>query len=63
MSGRELARTLRAKNPNLKVAFTSGYAPEIIGQEVGDFAILQKPFAPRALAKSIRRLLDSSSTT
>jgi CheY-like chemotaxis protein len=63
MSGRELAKALRAKNPNLKVAFTSGFAAEIVGQEVGDFAILQKPYAPRALAKSIRRLLDSSSTT
>jgi DNA-binding LytR/AlgR family response regulator len=59
MSGRELATTLRAKNPNLKVAFTSGYAAEIVGQEMDDFAILQKPYAPRALAKSIRRLLDS----
>ena len=63
MSGGELAKTLRAKNPNLKVAFTSGYGAEIVGQEIGEFAFLQKPYAPRTLANSVRRLLDGASAT
>jgi two-component system cell cycle sensor histidine kinase/response regulator CckA len=59
MSGRELAKTLRAKNPHLKIVFTSGYAPEIVGQDCEEAKFLQKPYAPRSLAKSIRSFLDS----
>jgi two-component system cell cycle sensor histidine kinase/response regulator CckA len=59
MSGRELAKTLRAKNPHLKIVFTSGYASEIVGQDCEEANFLQKPYAPRSFAKSIRSFLDS----
>jgi len=33
MNGRELAAELKKRNPNLKVIYTSGYSPEVIGKE------------------------------
>jgi two-component system cell cycle sensor histidine kinase/response regulator CckA len=63
MTGRELADALKEKDPRLKIVFTSGYGAEIVGQ---DFRLreginfLQKPYAPRTLAKCVRGCLDSS---
>jgi len=62
MSGLQLAELLRAKNPNLKVVFTSGDAAEIVGEDSRlreGFSFLQKPYAPRALANAIRSFLDA----
>ena len=66
MNGRELAEILLAKNPNLKVAFTSGYTAEVVGPDFrlhDGINFLQKPYAPRALAKSIRDFLDRPRTS
>ena len=63
VSGTELAKRLSAKNPQLKVLFMSGYVDDpvvrqgIEGHEVG---FLQKPFAPLALARKVREVLNSS---
>jgi two-component system cell cycle sensor histidine kinase/response regulator CckA len=63
MSGRELADTLRLQHPKLRIIFMSGYSAEVVGR---DFRLregvnfLQKPYAPRALAKCVRDCLDSS---
>jgi len=61
MTGRDLAETLQAQNPNLKVIYTSGYSLDVVEQ---DFALrkgvnfLQKPYPPATLAKMIRSLFD-----
>ena len=60
-SGRELAERLRARDPNLRVLFMSGYTDDAILHhhiESGT-AFLQKPFTPDALAGKVRHVLDS----
>jgi PAS domain S-box-containing protein len=61
INGRELAAQLRQRKPGLKVVFTSGYSPEIIGKSFnqGDTAFLQKPYHPPQLAQRIRETLDT----
>jgi two-component system cell cycle sensor histidine kinase/response regulator CckA len=52
MGGRELVRHLQTLFPNIKVLFMSGYA------ENSDFAAIEKPFMPNALAAKVREVLD-----
>jgi CheY-like chemotaxis protein len=61
MNGPELAEALRRDSPNLKVIFMSGYANDTLSQHTGmdGTRFLQKPFAPVALARSVRQLLDA----
>jgi CheY-like chemotaxis protein len=61
MNGPELAEALRRVSPNLKVIFISGYANDTLSQHtgMGGMRFLQKPFAPVALARSVRQLLDA----
>jgi two-component system cell cycle sensor histidine kinase/response regulator CckA len=59
VSGRELAETLRARKPSLKVIFTSGYSSEVMGESsLGDIRFLQKPYPPPQLAQTVRECLD-----
>jgi PAS domain S-box-containing protein len=61
MNGRELAETLWAEQPELKVLFTSGYSADIVGRDFkleSDTNFLQKPYHPQALALNVRRCLD-----
>jgi CheY-like chemotaxis protein len=61
MNGRELAETLRADRPALKVIFTSGYSADIVGKDFKlepELNFLQKPYQPQALALAVRRCLD-----
>jgi PAS domain S-box-containing protein len=61
MSGRALADELRARQPDLKVLFMSGYASDaIVHHGVLDTgtALLSKPFTPGALVRRIREVLD-----
>jgi two-component system, cell cycle sensor histidine kinase and response regulator CckA len=61
MTGRDLAETLLAQKPGLKVLYTSGYSAEVVEE---DFALrrgihfLQKPYQPSVLLKTIRESLD-----
>jgi PAS domain S-box-containing protein len=63
MSGRELADTLQARRPDLKVLYISGYTDDevlqrgISGREVG---LLRKPFAAEELVRRVRALLDGA---
>ena len=60
MSGRELARRLRARRPSLRVLYLSGYTEEAIAQHgviEPDAAFLQKPFTRVDLARKIREVL------
>jgi two-component system cell cycle sensor histidine kinase/response regulator CckA len=55
MKGPELARQLRAKQPDLKVIFVSGYvAPGDLGSHE---ALLQKPFVRQQLIDKVREVL------
>jgi PAS domain S-box-containing protein len=60
VSGRELARRLRAKRPGLRVLLVSGF-PEHVGAPGGEVSqadgFLQKPFVPRALLDKVREVL------
>jgi CheY-like chemotaxis protein len=63
MTGRELAEKLWKERSDLKVIFSSGYAPEVAGQDTefirrsrGHF--LQKPYSIRTLLTQVRACLD-----
>ena len=61
MNGHDLAETLRAERPGLKVIFTSGYSADIVGKNFKldpDLNFLQKPYQPQTLALTVRRCLD-----
>ena len=60
MTGRELATELRKRKPGLKIIYTSGYNEEIMGGDLtlNDTRFLQKPYAPPALAETVRECLD-----
>ena len=61
MSGRELARRLRAQRPHLRTIFMSGYTDEIIARQgVLDDGVtfLQKPFGAAELLPLVREALS-----
>lgn len=62
LNGKELAESLLALRPDLKVLFISGYTADAIAQhgilEEG-VAYLAKPFVPRELLEKVRTTLDS----
>ena len=58
MDGRELARTLRTRRPDLPVLFVSGYCQSAAGDERSAF--LPKPFSPAKLQDGVRRLLRAT---
>jgi CheY-like chemotaxis protein len=63
MSGSRLAERLRQLQPAMKVIFLSGYPDDaIVHQGVLDEGtnFIQKPFAPDALARHVREVLDKS---
>jgi two-component system cell cycle sensor histidine kinase/response regulator CckA len=61
MSGRDLADRLRARRPDAKVLFLSGYTETAVahrGVLAAGGAFLQKPFTPTLLARKVREILD-----
>jgi signal transduction histidine kinase len=60
VNGRELANQMLAILPGIKVLFMSGYSETVLGPGV-DF--IQKPFAPEALCRKIREVLDKQDGT
>jgi CheY-like chemotaxis protein len=62
MSGKELADRVAALYPHTKILFTSAYTEStIIHQGVLNkgFELLQKPFAPSALVRKVREVLEN----
>ena len=61
ISGRELADLLIARQPSLKVVYTSGYSSEVVNRQL-DLSpgrnFLQKPCSVLDLVASVRRCLD-----
>eukprot|EP01028_Stygiella_incarcerata_P008638 TRINITY_DN3827_c0_g1_i1.p1 TRINITY_DN3827_c0_g1~~TRINITY_DN3827_c0_g1_i1.p1 ORF type:complete len:946 (+),score=277.67 TRINITY_DN3827_c0_g1_i1:199-3036(+) len=63
MRGTELAKIVMAKNPLLRVLFTSGYSDGGDGLEEMDqerVHFIGKPYTPTALATKIREVLDQA---
>src|SRR6185295_8691062 len=63
MTGRELAERLQAERPDIKVLYSSGYSPDVVG---GCFKLpensffLAKPYQPPKLAQAVRECLDNA---
>jgi signal transduction histidine kinase/CheY-like chemotaxis protein len=61
MGGKELAATITARAPHVKVLFMSGYTHGAItqnGQLEQGIAFLHKPFTPATLIRKVREVLD-----
>ena len=61
MTGKQLAERLRGRSSSLRVAFTSGYSADFVGETLATgagFHFLQKPFCPRNLANLVRECLN-----
>jgi two-component system cell cycle sensor histidine kinase/response regulator CckA len=62
MTGRELAEQLTARRASLKIIYSTGYSPEALDQDLkleAGLNYLPKPYDPRALARIVRKRLDS----
>jgi CheY-like chemotaxis protein len=59
MNGAELARKVLDRLPGIEVLYISGYAEEMRQScEIDENSFLQKPFAPQALLRKVRDMLD-----
>ena len=61
INGRQLAETLTARKPDLKVIYTTGYSVDLAGIDFppGEEALhLMKPYPPHELAQVVRNCLD-----
>jgi len=62
IGGRDLAARLKALQPTVKAVFASGYTDDVVvhhGIVDPGVAFLQKPYAPAALVRKVREVLDS----
>jgi hypothetical protein len=60
MGGPELAQKLKARRPECKVLYMSGYTDDaVLRQGISAGHFLQKPFTPVGLARKVREVLDA----
>ena len=60
MSGQEVVERLRARRPEIRVIFMSGYTDNVVlrhGILEGEYDFLEKPFSADGLAAKIRGVL------
>ncbi|MDF1564865.1 MAG: PAS domain S-box protein [Deltaproteobacteria bacterium] len=60
-NGRQVAETLTARDPAMKVIFVSGYTEDVVlrhGVSEERFRFLAKPYSMRTLAAKVREVLD-----
>ncbi|NLH49523.1 MAG: PAS domain S-box protein [Myxococcales bacterium] len=65
INGRQLAERFAKIHPETRVLFSSGYTEDIIahhGMIDKGLHFIGKPYAPRALAKAIRKVLDETAS-
>ncbi len=63
VTGRQLAERLKADNPNLKIIFTTGYSPDLVGKDIPlreGVNFIQKPYPPQKLVDTVRAGLAST---
>jgi two-component system, cell cycle sensor histidine kinase and response regulator CckA len=61
MNGKEAVDEIRKIRPEIKVIFSSGYAPETIQDKLsleGGVNVVTKPVSPRELLRKVRSVLD-----
>jgi PAS domain S-box-containing protein len=61
MTGRDLARQLKTRDPRLRVIYTSGYSAEMLQEdaELRDAPFLSKPYSAPQLVQLVRDCLDA----
>ncbi|MBI4179050.1 PAS domain S-box protein [bacterium] len=62
MTGRDMARIVKASHPGIKCLLMSGYTDEVLIHHAPadpSIAFIQKPFTPSDLARKIREVLDT----
>ena len=62
MNGFELSERLRAYRPEIKVLYISAYSDALIGRSgrlLEGRPVLEKPFLPDALSRTVREVLDT----
>ena len=65
MNGRQLADEVRARRPEIKVLYATGYTRNAIihhGRLDADVELLTKPFTSDALTRKVRQILDTART-
>lgn len=63
LTGGELAKQLVARDPQLKVIYTSGYSPSMAGRDHAGHNFLPKPYSIGRLCQLVRETLDHGETT
>ena len=62
LSGREIARRMRERQPNVRVLYMSGYTDDVLAThelQGRGAPVLEKPFSAEALVRAIRRALEA----
>jgi CheY-like chemotaxis protein len=62
LSGRDVAREMRARYPDVRVVYMSGYTDDILERHQlsgGGVAVLEKPFTVEALLHAVRAALEA----
>ena len=63
MSGRDLAESLSARQPGLRVLFVSGYSGDTLSEEgtlSREMELLEKPFTSTSLTSKVRKILEAA---
>jgi len=62
MSGMDLAREVRRRNPRLPVILTSGYSHVLASEGSQGFELVQKPYSAEEITQVLRRAIASART-